>query len=197
VGGGTVIPLTMARIAEITGGRLRGDPAAGRRKYAAVSWTYQKDIPMDPSSPVSHRPQTITGDADRPGRGQWLTATKHAERHPGLGADIRGAYGMAQAIVERRTSVSDSQAKPGHHDAGRRSGSNRVRRWRRRGRRNHVATHHLTMSHSPNIPGAAVPAPTGTPAAPGQFRPGPASTGSPGAPGQVPAGSAAGSGFGR
>jgi UDP-N-acetylmuramoyl-tripeptide--D-alanyl-D-alanine ligase len=28
VGGGTVIPLTLARIAEITGGRLRGDPAA-------------------------------------------------------------------------------------------------------------------------------------------------------------------------
>jgi hypothetical protein len=59
------------------------------------------------------------------------------------------------------------------------------------------APHHLTMSHSPEIPGAAVRAPTGTPGAPGQFRPGPAPTGSPGAPGQVPAGSAAGSGFGR
>jgi hypothetical protein len=53
------------------------------------------------------------------------------------------------------------------------------------------ATHHLTMSHSPKIPGAAVPAPAGTPAAPGQVRPaqGPAPAGSPGAPGQVPAGS--------
>lgn len=59
-----------------------------------------------------------------------------------------------------------------------------------------AATHHLNMSHSAGkVPGAPVPAPTGSPAAPGQMTPIPAPTGSPGAAGQVPAGSAAGSGY--